>query len=174
MLIVFDLLVDGRGVSLTSQTLKSRRKELERFGKKFFKKESIALSPAASDFATAKLWLKKMGGGLDGVIAKRLGCPYDSGGRTAMLKIKNLRTADCVAGGFRYSSKGKVIGSILLGLYDEHGLLHHLGFTSSIPASERMAITKKLTSLIQAQDLPAAPPAALAVGARENRKVGSL
>jgi ATP-dependent DNA ligase len=67
-----------------------------------------------------------------------------------MLKIKNLRTADCVAGGFRYSSKGKVIGSILLGLYDEHGLLHHLGFTSSIPASERMAITKKLTSLIQA------------------------
>jgi ATP-dependent DNA ligase len=73
MLIVFDLLVDGRGVSLTSQTLKSRRKELERFGKKFFKKESIALSPAASDFATAKLWFKKMGGGLDGVIAKRLG-----------------------------------------------------------------------------------------------------
>jgi ATP-dependent DNA ligase len=148
--IVFDLLVDERGTSLISQTLKSRRKELERFAKKFFKDESIALSPAATDLATAKLWFKKMGGGLDGVIAKRLDSPYDSGERTAMLKIKNLRTADCVAGGFRYSSKGKAIGSILLGLYDEHGLLHHVGFTSSIPVSERKAITRKLTPLIHA------------------------
>jgi len=149
-LIVFDLLVDEQGASLLSQTLKIRRKELERFAKKFFKRPSIALSPAASDFATAKLWFKKMGGGLDGVIAKRLDCPYDTGERNAILKIKNLRTADCIAGGFRYSSKGKVIGSILLGLYDEHGLLHHVGFTSSIPASERKAITKKLTPLIHA------------------------
>jgi ATP-dependent DNA ligase len=147
-LIVFDLLVDERGTSLVSEPLKTRRKELERFAKRFFKQESIALSPATSDFATAQLWFKKMGGGLDGVIAKKLDCSYDSGQRTAMLKIKNLRMADCVAGGFRYSSKGKVIGSILLGLYDEHGLLHRVGFTSAIPAAERTAITKKLEAMI--------------------------
>jgi len=147
-LVVFDLLVDERGASLISQPLTIRRKALERFAKKFFKTESIVLSPATSDFATARLWFKKMGGGLDGVIAKRLDCPYDADERTAMLKIKNLRTADCVAGGFRYSSKGKVIGSILLGLYDAQGLLHHVGFTSAIPAAERSALTKKLKALI--------------------------
>jgi ATP-dependent DNA ligase len=146
-LIVFDLLVDELGNSLVQQELKIRRKELERFAKKFFKRESIALSPAANEFSTAKLWFQKMGGGLDGVIAKRLDCPYDSGERTAMLKIKNMRTADCVAGGFRYSSKGKVAGSILLGLYDDDGLLHHVGYTSSIAAADRPAVTKKLEAL---------------------------
>jgi ATP-dependent DNA ligase len=147
--VVFDLLVDELGNSLVLQELKIRRKELERFGKKFFKHESIALSPVAHDFATAKRWFQKMGGGLDGVIAKRVDCPYDSGERTAMLKIKNLRTADCVAGGFRYASKGKVAGSILLGLYDDDGLLHHVGYTSSIAAADRTAITKKLEALIK-------------------------
>ena len=147
--VVFDLLVDELGKSLVTQELKIRRKELERFAKKFFKHESIALSPAAQDFATAKRWFQKMGGGLDGVIAKRVDCPYDSGERTAMLKIKNLRTADCVAGGFRYASKGRVVGSILLGLYDDDGLLHHVGYTSSIAAADRAAITKKLEALVK-------------------------
>jgi len=149
-LVVFDLLVDERGGSLVSEPLKTRRKGLESFAKKFFKGDSIALSPAARDFATARHWFKKMGGGLDGVIAKRVDCPYDAEERTAMVKIKNLRTADCVAGGFRYATKGKVVGSILLGLYDEHGLLHHVGYTSSIPSAERRAITRKLSALIQA------------------------
>jgi ATP-dependent DNA ligase len=65
-----------------------------------------------------------------------------------MEKIKNLRTADCVIGGFRYATKKKVVGSLLLGLYDTDGLLHHVGFTSSIPAAERKELTKKLEALI--------------------------
>ena len=66
-----------------------------------------------------------------------------------MLKIKNLRTVDCVVGGFRYGSKTKVVGSLLLGLYDNQGLLHHVGFTSSIEAASRPALTRKLKALIE-------------------------
>jgi ATP-dependent DNA ligase len=84
---------------------------------------------------------------LDGVIAKRLDQPYLSGER-AMQKIKNMRTADCVVGGFRYGTGSKNVGSLLLGLYNK-GLLDHVGFTSSIGASSRAALTKKLEKLIQ-------------------------
>jgi ATP-dependent DNA ligase len=66
-----------------------------------------------------------------------------------MVKVKRLRTADCVVGGFRYASAGKVVGSLLLGLYDEKGLLHHIGFSSSFKASEKPALTKKLEKLIK-------------------------
>jgi ATP-dependent DNA ligase len=65
-----------------------------------------------------------------------------------MQKIKRQRTADCVIGGFRYASKGKVVGSLLLGLYDEDGLLNHVGFTSSIAKADRVELTKKLEKLI--------------------------
>ena len=94
--------------------------------------------------------MRAVGGGLDGIIAKRRDCPYRSGDRTGMQKMKQLRTAECVIGGFRYASKGKVVGSFLLGLYDEGGLLHHVGFTSNIPNAEKPAITKKLEKLIKA------------------------
>jgi ATP-dependent DNA ligase len=66
-----------------------------------------------------------------------------------MLKIKNLRSADCVVGGFRYAAKAKVVGSLLLGLYDEEGLLHHVGFTSGLAAAEKPALTRKLEVLIE-------------------------
>jgi ATP-dependent DNA ligase len=66
-----------------------------------------------------------------------------------MVKIKRLRTADCVIGGFRYASEGKVVGSLLLGFYDEKGLLHHVGFSSSFKANEKPALTKKLEKLIK-------------------------
>ena len=66
-----------------------------------------------------------------------------------MVKVKRLRTADCVVGGFRYASEGKLVGSMLLGLYDDAGLLHHVGFTSGIKASEKPALTKKLEKLIK-------------------------
>jgi ATP-dependent DNA ligase len=89
-----------------------------------------------------------MGGGLDGIIAKNLDARYESGERTAaMQKIKDLRTADCVVGGFRYASKGRLVGSLLLGLYGDDGLLNHVGFTSSIPLAERRELTKKLEAL---------------------------
>jgi ATP-dependent DNA ligase len=95
----------------------------------------------------AKKWFDKVGGNLDGVIAKQLSAPYASGERSAMVKVKNIRTADCVIGGFRYASGAKVIGSLLLGLYDEEGLLHHAGFTSAFQATERRALTRKFEAL---------------------------
>ena len=85
---------------------------------------------------------------LDGVIAKRLDCDYRSGDRDGMQKIKNLRTAECVVGGFRYGSKAtKTLGSLLLGLYDDDGLLHHVGFCSSLTAKQRDGLTPKIEKL---------------------------
>ncbi len=149
-LLVFDLLVDEHGTDLSGQLLDARRKELERFAAKFFRdQERIRLSPRTRDFDTAKNWFKRMAGPLDGVIAKRVDRPYASGERNSMLKIKNLRTADCVVGGFRYATKNRLVGSLLLGLYDEAGLLNHVGFTSGLAAADKPALTKKLESLIE-------------------------
>jgi len=81
------------------------------------------------------------------VVAKRLDEPYRAGER-AMVKVKGVRTADCVVGGFRYSGHGKqVVGSLLLGLYNEHGKLDHVGFTSSVSDKERRSLTRKLAPL---------------------------
>src|SRR5438034_9302047 len=85
---------------------------------------------------------------LDGIIAKRLDEPYRSGKRTAMVKIKRIRTADCVVGGFRYDEKGGGIGSLLVGLYNEQGQLDHVGFTSSFNAPQRRELMKLLKPLI--------------------------
>jgi ATP-dependent DNA ligase len=149
-LIVFDLLVDERGKALVDQPLSVRRKKLDPFAKKFFPKhKSIELSPCTADLKIAKHWLAGAGVDLDGVIAKRADMPYQSGNRHGMVKVKRLRTADCVVGGFRYASEGKVIGSMLLGLYDDAGLLHHVGFTSSFKSDEKPALTKKLEKLIK-------------------------
>ena len=152
-LIVFDLLVDDRGKAIVESTLLDRRKRLNAFAKKYFsrdsKHKSIELSPETKDLKIAKSWLAGAGGDVDGVIAKRLDLPYESGNRHGMVKVKRLRTADCVVGGFRYASQGKVVGSMLLGLYDHKGLLHHVGFTSSFKASEKPALTKKLEKLIK-------------------------
>jgi ATP-dependent DNA ligase len=149
-LIVFDLLVDERGQSLVAKFLSERRKKLDAFAKKYFaKNKSIELSPQTSDLKIARDWLAGAGVDLDGVIAKRADLPYQSGNRHGMVKVKRLRTADCVVGGFRYASAGKVVGSLLLGLYDEKGLLHHVGFSSSFKADEKPALTKKLEKLIK-------------------------
>ena len=84
--------------------------------------------------------------GRDGVVAKRLDGKYLSGER-AMIKVKRLRTADCVVGGFRYLSGSDEVGSLLLGLYNAQGLLDHVGFTSTIANDEREALTRKLRAL---------------------------
>jgi ATP-dependent DNA ligase len=147
--IVFDLLVDEKAKSIYKLSLVKRREALDRFEAKFLSKNpTIEVSPATRDVAVARKWLSERGVKLDGVIAKRLDLPYRSGERDGMQKIKKLRTADCVVGGFRYSSKGKVVGSLLLGLYDDEGLLHHLGFTSSFNQEQRKELTKKLEPLI--------------------------
>jgi ATP-dependent DNA ligase len=95
------------------------------------------------EFADARKWLAKTGAMLDGIVAKRRDLGHASGERTGMQKIKHFRSADCVVGGYRYGSGKKVIGSLLLGLYDAQGLLNHVGFTSAIARSDRKSITQK-------------------------------
>jgi len=148
-MLLFDLLVDATGRSLIDKTLAERRACLETFTARYLRgNPRILLSPATGDVSVARQWLKTMRGQLDGLLAKPLKAPYSSGER-AMLKIKNLRTADCVVGGFRYGANTQLVGSLLLGLYDNHGLLHYAGFTSSIEASGRAALTRKLKALIE-------------------------
>src|SRR5215469_2689700 len=144
--LLFDVLVDEDGMSLVNKPLSVRRPQLERLVKSFGKQKSIRLSPATRDYDTAQRWMKELAAsGFDGVVAKQLDCPYASGERSAMRKIKRIRTADCVVGGFRYASKGGEIGSLLLGLYDDNGKLNHVGFSSSFTAPER----KKLKALLK-------------------------
>jgi ATP-dependent DNA ligase len=109
---------------------------------------TFVLSPATNEIPIARSWLKTMRRQLDGVVAKRLDLTYLSGER-AMQKIKTLRTADCVVGGFRYLASQKVVRSLLLGLYDREGFLQHVGFTSSIEEPSRPALTRKLKALIE-------------------------
>jgi ATP-dependent DNA ligase len=146
--VVFDLLVDQSGKSLVRWPLSRRRLELEKFSKKYFKRESLFISPATRKVSVARRWFQQAGEGLDGVVAKRLDLPYQSAERTGMQKIKELRTVDCVVGGFRFAHKKKEVGSLLLGLYDDAGLLHHVGFTSSFGSIYRRDLTSKLTRLI--------------------------
>ena len=148
ILIVFDLLADSDGKSLLGVTLEKRRERLEEFARKFLPNEKqVRLSPATNRLEKAQKWFEKVGGDLDGIIAKRIDCPYASGERTAMVKVKQIRTADCVVGGFRYASKARIVGSLLLGLYDNAGLLHHVGFTSAFKAEEKHALTKKFEAM---------------------------
>lgn len=145
-LMVFDLLeLDGK--ALAALPLAERRAKLEHFFRKN-ETEGLQLSPMTCDRSKALGWLDRSGGALDGVIAKRADLKYRSGER-AMIKVKQQRTADCVVGGFRYAEKKPVVGSLLLGLYDHGGLLHHVGFTSAIPSAERPSLTKKLKGLIK-------------------------
>ncbi|MCU1243753.1 MAG: dependent ligase [Candidatus Acidoferrum typicum] len=147
--IVFDLLVDEYGKPLIGLPLHERRRKLEAFAKKYFKKEGlIRLSPMTRDLSVARKWFH-MGVGLDGIVAKREDLPYQSGERTGMQKIKKQRTADCVVGGFRYLEKKKLVGSLLLGLYNDEGLLDHVGFTSSIRNEDRQQLTKRLEKMIK-------------------------
>lgn len=148
-LMCFDLLVDGAGESLIGTPLRDRRKSLEKFLGSTSKAERIRLSPASRQREQAEQWMDELAAmGLDGIIAKRLEEPYRSGERTAMVKVKRIRTADCVVGGFRYSEKGGGIGSLLLGLYTEQGMLDHVGFTSSFNAGQRQELKKIVEPLI--------------------------
>ena len=143
---LFDVLQVG-SKTFDEEPLSKRRAALERFYKSN-QVEDLLLSPASTDRDVALGWLKRSGGALDGVIAKRLDQPYRFGER-AMVKVKQLRTADCVVGGFRYAEKKREVGSLLLGLYDDDGLLHHVGFTSALAAKDRPELTEKLEELIE-------------------------
>jgi len=148
LIIVFDLLADDRNV-LTDKVLPVRRKRLEAFAKNNFSKAGrLRLSPSTTKLSEAKKWLAHVGATLDGIVAKRRDMPYSSGNRHGMQKIKNYRSADCVVGGFRYNEGKRVVGSLLLGLYDKDGRLNHVGFTSNIPSGDKPALTQKLEKLI--------------------------
>ncbi len=149
--LVFDLLADERGRSLLSEPWTRRRAALERFAAKAFPdgEGRVRLSPATLDPRTAKRWLAATGGGMDGVVAKLADAEYRPGERSAMRKIKVIRSADCVVGGFRYAAKEKIVGSLLLGLYDSEGRLDHVGFCSAIAREERRALTPRLEKLVR-------------------------
>jgi ATP-dependent DNA ligase len=155
LFLAFDLLATAKDEKLAASPLHKRRPALEAFAKAQFKSHpTLRLSPATPRYATAEKWLKQSGGGSDGVIAKRIDLPYQAGNRDGMQKIKKFRSADCVIGGFRYATNRianrKVVGSLLLGLYDDKGLLHHVGFTSAIKQADKPALTKRLEPLIAA------------------------
>ena len=145
--ILFDMLLDMKGDSLVEAPLTKRRAALERFFKATGEVEGLKLSPHTEDRKKASRWLDEARGALDGVVAKSSDGPYLPGER-AMLKVKRLRTADCVVGGFRYESGSNQVGSLLLGLYNKEGKLDHVGFTATISNAERPALTKKLEALI--------------------------
>ncbi len=109
----------------------------------------VSLTPATSDRAVATDWFARFeGAGLDGVVAKRLDGVYEPG-RRSMIKVKHQRTADCAVAGFRWyrDAPGEMVGSLLLGLYDAAGTLHHVGVTSSFTRDERRALVEELAPL---------------------------
>jgi ATP-dependent DNA ligase len=145
LLILFDLLRAPGGEDLTGKPLDERRAALEAFVAAQAS-PALRLSPLTHSHAEAQRWLAHTSGSLDGVVAKRRDDVYRQGER-AMLKVKNIRTADCVVAGFRYAANSKRVGSLLLGLYDKAGLLHHVGFTSALANEDKPHLTAKLEAL---------------------------
>lgn len=145
--IAFDCLISDTGRSLLEVAFEQRRDALEALFARTGESEVFTITPFTRTLKKAERWLHGAHVQTDGVIAKRLDLPYEPGER-AMLKVKRMRTADCVVGGFRYESNRKVVGSLLLGLYDDEGLLHHVGFTSGLSAAEKPELTKRLEKLI--------------------------
>ncbi|HEY3635450.1 MAG TPA: ATP-dependent DNA ligase [Caldimonas sp.] len=147
--VAFDLLAAG-GNSLLDLSQEKRRSALERLLAEA--RPPLYLTPATREGAVAERWLREFeGAGLDGVVAKPLDAPYQPGKR-AMLKIKHVRTADCVVAGFRWHKSteeggAEAIGSLLLGLYDDVGVLHHVGVTSSFTMDVRRHLAKELAPL---------------------------
>lgn len=132
--IVFDVLA-AFDEDLRSAPMAERRAILERLLADV--RPPVYLTPATTDPRIARRWYERFeGAGLDGVMAKPLELPYLEG-RREMIKVKHERTADCVVGGYRRHKDGRSLGSLLLGLYDEEGILHHVGVTSSFTAKMR-------------------------------------
>jgi ATP-dependent DNA ligase len=142
-LMLFDML-RADGDDLTARPLSERRRRLDAFVKGLPKGLPIGLSNGTADRDLAQRWLDA--GDIEGVVAKRLDEPYRPGER-AMVKIKRIRTADCVVGGFRYGTDSPLVGSLLLGLYNDQGLLDHVGFTSALAAVDKPDLTRRLEAL---------------------------
>ena len=175
LLFVFDLLLGEDGRPLIERPLCERRLALDAFARKYLRgSRRLRLSPATTQLADAERWLKRVGATIDGIIAKRRDLAYQSGERTGMQKIKNYRSADCVVGGFRYNEGKPVVGSLLLGLYDGKGVLHHVGFTSTIKREDKPALTRKrsrrpASPATRRAGRAAGPPSVQANGSRSSR-----
>jgi ATP-dependent DNA ligase len=143
-LALFDMLLAPSGEDLRTLALSKRRRALEAFVDSVPRTPALSLTPGTADRALAQTWIDQ--GKLEGVVAKRWDGPYLQGER-AMIKVKRVRTADCVVGGYRYESGGGRVGSLLLGLYNDDGLLDHVGFTSGLAAADKPALTKRLEAL---------------------------
>jgi len=154
-LMLFDCLQSGSAV-LVGQSLDERRAGLEALARRGLP-ERIRLSPATFDPAEARAWLARSAGALDGVVAKRRDEPYRPGER-AMAKYKVRRSADCVVGGYRMDAKGQALASLLLGLYDEAGLLHHVGFIAGLSAQQRADALARLRPLAAASAFTGSGP----------------
>lgn len=149
LFIAFDLLLGPRGGALHERPLLERRAKLEAFADQYLGGDApVHLSPQTTELAVARQWLASGRGGLDGVVAKQLASPYTPGARMAMAKVKRYRSADCVVGGIRWSKNGGVIGSLLLGLHDADGVLHHVGFCSGMNQAERKLATERVRPLM--------------------------
>jgi ATP-dependent DNA ligase len=121
----------------------------------------VHVTPASDDRAVAENWFRRFeGAGLDGVMVKSLDQPYREGERV-LVKVKHERTADCVVAGFRWHTSGRGVGSLLLGLHDERGALHHVGVTASFTAARRQALVDELAPY-RMEDLAGHPWAAWA------------
>src|SRR4051812_3671886 len=146
--VAFDLLAEGE-TSLMDAGFGVRRKRLEKALSKA--KAPVYLTPATDDLALAQDWFNVFeGAGLDGVVAKGRDLPYRPDERL-MRKIKHARTADCVVAGFRWHKSGPVVGSLLLGLYDE-GRLRHVGVAASFPMARRKELVDELAKYRKGAD----------------------
>jgi ATP-dependent DNA ligase len=149
--VAFDMLADGEE-DLRALPFAERRARME--AALGGASRPLYVTPMTTDFDLATRWFAEFeGAGLDGVIAKRAHEPYRPGVRS-MQKIKHLRTADCVVGGFRWykGAEGKAVGSLLLGLYDGSGVLHHVGHTASFKGPERIELAAKLAPYVTEDD----------------------
>jgi ATP-dependent DNA ligase len=143
--VAFDVLA-AAGESLMDAPQRDRRQALEELMADV--EPPVYVTPVTKDRRTAEQWLEKFeGAGLDGVVAKPVGLVYQPGKRV-MIKVKHVRTADCVVAGFRWYKGGKdAVGSLLLGLYDDRGKLQHVGVTSSFTMTIRKQLVKELAPL---------------------------
>lgn len=154
--VLFDALASVDDGRLFEKPLGERRPALEALAE-MLDAGRTRLSPQTRDRDVAALWLAERSGRTDGIVAKQLDEPYRPGERT-MIKVKPLRSADCVVGGFRYLRQKRGVGSLLLGLYDNQGLLHHVGFTSALANTDRSELTLKLEALKAASSFSGRSP----------------
>ena len=142
----FDALLSETGKDISAEPFERRRKALVTISAEF-KEPQVSLTKQTASLKTAQGWLDNGFAGTDGVIAKQTDLDYRFGER-AVFKVKRMRTADCVVGGFRYAQGSELVGSLLLGLYNDKGLLDHVGFTSAFAKEDKEALTTRLENLI--------------------------